>query len=233
VAATPHIQSIERAVRILGLFSHESPYLSLSQLTERSRLGRASTHRYATALRKEGLLRYDAGRNLYSLGPRILDLASVAIDSLQVVAIAGHHMDDLADDLNQTVVLSVADDGAATVARVSEAPRRAVVISPRLAMRLDPLHSAQGVLVTAFTTDGAALAPDVLARVRATRISMLNDGSFGVLAAPIFQAGTLVATMAVLGLPDDVSETATDKIDALRLAAERVSGELGGADGEL
>jgi hypothetical protein len=36
----------------------------------------------------------------------------------------------------------------------------------------------------------------------------------------------------VLGLPDDVSETATDKVDALRRAAERVSAELGGADRE-
>jgi DNA-binding IclR family transcriptional regulator len=232
MGATPHIQSIERAVRILGLFSHERPYLSLAQLTERSGLVRASTHRYATALRREGLLRYDAGRNLYSLGPRILDLASVAIDSLRVVAIAGHHMDRLADDLNETVVLSVADGGTATVARVSEAPRRSVVISPRLAMRLDPLHSAQGVLVTALTTNGAALAPDVLARVRATRIATLNDGDFGVLAAPIFQGGTLVATIAVLGLPDDVSEAATDTMIKLRQAAERVSAELGGADAE-
>jgi DNA-binding IclR family transcriptional regulator len=233
MAMTPHIQSIERAVRILGLFGHEEPHLSLRQITERSGLGRASTHRYATALRREGLLRYDAARNLYSLGPRILGLASVAIASLRVVAIAGHHMDRLAHDLNETIVLSVADGGAATVARVSEAPRRSVLISPRLGMRLDPLGSAQGVLITAFTTDGATLAPEVLARVRATRMATLVDGNFGVLAAPVFQGGTLVATMAVLGLPDDVSETATDKLDALRRAAERVSAELGGADGEM
>ena len=94
-------------VRVLGLFGHEEPHLSLPQLTERSGLGRASTHRYAMALRREGLLRYDAARNLYSLGPRILGLASVAIASLRVVAIAGHHMDRLAHDLNETIVLSV------------------------------------------------------------------------------------------------------------------------------
>jgi DNA-binding IclR family transcriptional regulator len=230
---TPHIQAIERAVRVLGLFSHEEPQLSLAQLTERSGLSRASTHRYVTALRREGLLRYDAARNLYSLGPRILGLASVAAASLRVVAIAGHHMDHLAQELNETIVLSVADGGAATVARVSEAPRRAVVISPRLGMQLDPLGSAQGVLITAFTTDGAALAPEVLARVRATRMATLVDGNFGVLAAPVFQGGTLVATMAVLGLPDDVSESATNKVDALRRTAECVSAELGGADGDV
>jgi IclR family pca regulon transcriptional regulator len=230
MAMTPHIQSIERAVRILGLFRHEEPHLSLPQLTQRSGLGRASTHRYATALRREGLLRYDTTRNLYSLGPRILGLASVAVASLRVVAIAGQHMDRLAHELNETIVLSVADGGAATVARVSDAPRRSVLISPRLGMRLDPLGSAQGVLITALTTDGATLPPDVVSRVRATRMATLVDGNFGVLAAPVFQGGTLVATMAVLGLPDDVSEAETEKLDALRHAAEQVSAELGGAD---
>jgi DNA-binding IclR family transcriptional regulator len=232
MAMTPHIQSIERAVRILGLFDHEQPYLSLPQLTERSGLGRASTHRYAAALRREGLLRYDESRNLYSLGPRILGLASVAMASLRVVAIAAPHMDQLAQDLNETIVLSVADGGAATVARVSEAPRRSVLISPRLGMRLDPVHSAQGVLITALTTDGAALDPEVLARARATRMATLVDGNFGVIAAPVFQGGTLVATMAILGLPDDVNEGATDKVDALRRAADRVSAELGGGGAE-
>src|SRR5262245_23696667 len=139
MAMTPHIQSIERAMRVLSLFGHEEPFLSLPQLTERSGLGRASTHRYATALRREGLLRYDPARNAYSLGPRILGPASVAMASLRVVAIAGQHMDELAHTLNETVVLSVADGGAAIVARVSEAPRRSVLISPRLGMRLDPL----------------------------------------------------------------------------------------------
>ncbi|MDO8211055.1 IclR family transcriptional regulator [Conexibacter sp. CPCC 206217] len=232
MATTPHIQSIERAVRILGLFDHQEPHLSLPQLTERSALGRASTHRYVTALRREGLLRYDAARNVYSLGPRILGLASVAVASLRVVAIAGQHMDRLAYDLNETIVLSVADGQVATVARVSEAPRRSVLISPRLGMRLDPVSSAQGVLITALTTDGATLAPEVLERVRATRIATLVDGNFGVLAAPVFQGDTLVATMAVLGLPDDVSETATEKVEALRRAAQDVSAELGGTDGE-
>jgi DNA-binding IclR family transcriptional regulator len=230
MAMTPHIQAIERAVRILSLFDHEQPLLSLPQLTERSGLGRASTHRYATALRREGLLRYDESRNLYSLGPRILGLAAVALASLRVVAIAGQHMDALAQDLNETIVLSIADGGTATVSRVSEAPRRAVVISPRLGMRLDPGDSAQGVLIAAFTTDGSGLDPEVLARVRANRMAMLVDGNFGVVAAPVFQSGMLVATMAILGLPDDVNESSTDKIEALRRAAERVSAELGGAD---
>jgi len=228
MAMTPHIQAIERAVRILGLFRHDEPYLTLPQLTERSGLGRASTHRYATALRREGLLRYDEARKVYSLGPRLLGLASVAMASLRVVSIAGQHMDRLAHELNETVVLSVADSGAAMIARVSEAPRRDVRISPRLGTRLER-GSAQGQLIAALSTsDGAGLDPEVAERVRATRMATLVDGNFGIIAAPVFQGGTLVATMAVIGFRDDVSDTTTDKIEALRRAADDVSAELGG-----
>ena len=228
MAMTPHIQAIERAVRILGLFRHDDPYLTLPQLTERSGLGRASTHRYATALRREGLLRYDEARKVYSLGPRLLGLASVAMASLRVVSIAGQHMDRLAHELNETVVLSVADSGAAMIARVSEAPRRDVRISPRLGTRLEQ-GSAQGQLIAALSTsDGAGLDPEVAERVRATRMATLVDGNFGIIAAPVFQGGTLVATMAVIGFRDDVSDTTTDKIEALRRTADDVSAELGG-----
>jgi IclR family pca regulon transcriptional regulator len=228
MAMTPHIQAIERAVRILGLFRHDEPYLTLPQLTERSGLGRASTHRYATALRREGLLRYDEARNVYSLGPRLLGLASVAMASLRVVSIAGQHMDRLAHELNETVVLSVIDGGAAMIARVSEAPRRDVRISPRLGTRLEG-GSAQGQLIAALSTsDGSGLDPEVAERVRATRMATLVDGNFGIIAAPVFQGGTLVATMAVIGFRDDVSDTTTDKIEALRRTADDVSAELGG-----
>jgi DNA-binding IclR family transcriptional regulator len=59
VSEAPINQSVERAVRLLGFFSAEEPELTLPQLTERLGTSRATTHRYAMALRRVGLLRYD------------------------------------------------------------------------------------------------------------------------------------------------------------------------------
>ncbi len=71
----PVNQSVERAVRLLGFFSPEEPELTLAQLTQRLGTSRATTHRYTLALRRVGLLRFDPGAAVYSLGPRIVELA--------------------------------------------------------------------------------------------------------------------------------------------------------------
>src|SRR4051795_9821385 len=75
-------QSVERAARLLGLFTSEEPALSLREIGERAGLTRATAHRYVTALRHAGLLRVSDGA--YALGPRIVELASVALAGLAV-----------------------------------------------------------------------------------------------------------------------------------------------------
>jgi DNA-binding IclR family transcriptional regulator len=68
----PINQSVERAARLLSLFTVEEPELSLAELTTRLGTSKATAHRYATALRRAGLLRASAGG--YTLGPRIVEL---------------------------------------------------------------------------------------------------------------------------------------------------------------
>ena len=50
------IQAIERGLKILELFTLREPSLTLNQLTERFGMGKATTHRYAMALRGVGAL---------------------------------------------------------------------------------------------------------------------------------------------------------------------------------
>ena len=69
VSEPPINQSVERAARMLELFSVDEPELTLSQITSRMGLNKATAHRYATALRRAGLMR--ASNGLYTLGPRI------------------------------------------------------------------------------------------------------------------------------------------------------------------
>jgi len=78
-ADAPVNQSVERAVRLLGFFSPEEPELTLARLTELLGTSKATTHRYTLALRRVGLLRFDSGTGVYSLGPRIVELAATAL----------------------------------------------------------------------------------------------------------------------------------------------------------
>jgi len=226
----PINQSVERAVRLLGFFSAEEPELTLPQLTERLGTARATTHRYAMALRRVGLLRYDAAGGIYSLGPRIVELAATALSGLRIIRIAGPHMERLAADLNETVVLSIWDGESPIVVRVADNTDRLVHIVVRTGSRLERTESAQGKVFLAFTDQGAQLQPRELERIVATRIAVntqVHDGIRAV-ATPVFQDRAVIATMAVVGTIANLPESDESKLARrLREAAELLTAELG------
>jgi IclR family pca regulon transcriptional regulator len=224
VSDAPINQSVERAVRLLGFFSSEEPELTLPQLTERLGTSRATTHRYAMALRRVGLLRYDAAGGIYSLGPRIVELAATALSGLRIIRIAGPHMERLAAELNETVVLSIWDGESPIVVRVADNTDRVVHIIVRTGSRLAHT-SAQGTIFRAFNGGTGS----GLRRVRTSHIAVntQRDGIRAV-ATPIFQDRDVIATMAVVGTIANLPESETSPL-ALRLreSAEQLSAELG------
>ena len=227
---TPINQSVERAVRMLGFFSAEEPELTLPQLTERLEISRATTHRYAMALRRVGLLRYDPSAALYSLGPRIVELAATALAGLRIIRIAGPHMERLAAELNETVVLSIWDGESPVVVRVADNTDRVVHIVVRTGSRLARTSSAQGKVFLAFSGDGAELEARELERVRATRVGINTQTRDGIraIATPVFQNRDVIATMAVVGTIANLPARETAPLCLrLRETAELLSTELG------
>jgi DNA-binding IclR family transcriptional regulator len=221
----PAIQSVERAARMLGLFTVDEPQLTLGELTARMGMSKATVHRYATALRNAGLLRQMGGA--YTLGPRVVELASAALAGLAVVSVAGPYLERLVSETGETAVLSVWDGEAPVVVRVDANTSRLVRIVVTTGSRL-PLDSAQGKVFRAFmqASDGDA----ELDRVRESRVAHYGAvvEGIGALAAPVFQGPEIVATLALVGTaasidPDPEAELAR----ALRDATEALSTELG------
>jgi DNA-binding IclR family transcriptional regulator len=228
---TPLNQSVERAVRLLGFFSHDEPELTIAQLTARLGTSKATTHRYALALRHVGLLRHDPASGTYTLGPRVVELAATALDGLRIIKIAGPHMERLLHRVNETVVMSIWDGEAPVVMRVEDNTDRIVRISVRTGARL-PIASAQGKVFASFgrSPGDHGIAARELARVRSTRVAVNSRVVQGirVIATPVFQEQELVAAMAIVGTTAGIPERPDSPI-ALRLlrAAEALSGELG------
>jgi DNA-binding IclR family transcriptional regulator len=225
VTDPPINQSVERAVRLLGFFSAEEPELTLPQLTERLGTSRATTHRYAMALRRVGLLRYDAAGGIYSLGPRIVELAATALSGLRIIRIAGPHMERLAAELNETVVLSIWDGESPIVLRVADNTDRIVHIVVRTGSRLEK-SSAQGRIFRAF--NGGTQRE--LQRIRRSRIAVNTQTHDGIraVATPIFQDREVIAAMAVVGTIANLPERDTSPLaQRLRETAELLSAELG------
>jgi DNA-binding IclR family transcriptional regulator len=225
----PINQSVERAVQMLGFFTADEPELTLAQLTKRLGTSRATTHRYAMALRRVGLLRYDSHAGTHSLGPRIVELAATALSGLRIIRIAGPHMERLAADLNETVVLSIWDGDSPIVVRVDDNTDRVVHIVVRTGSRLERTTSAQGKVFLTFSGQGDELGKEQ-DRVRQTRIAINTQTSDGIraIATPIFQDRDCVAAMAVVGTIANLpAKESAPLCLRLRETADILSAELG------
>lgn len=229
-AGAPVNQSVERAVRLLGLFSADEPELTLAQLTARLGTSKATTHRYTLALRQAGLLRFDAGAGVYSLGPRIVELAAAALSGLRIIKVAGPTMERVVAELNETVVLSIWDGESPVVVRVEDNTDRLVRIIVRTGARLPRKTSAQGKIFLAFGPDGDELPAGERAAILHHRVAINSQVVDGIraIATPVFQGDELTAAIAVVGtiasVPDEPDSTTAKR---LRAAAEGLSGELG------
>jgi len=209
----PVNQSVERAVRLLAFFTPDEPEMTLAQITSRLGASRATTHRYAMALRRVGMLRYDAAVGTYTL------------------KIAGPTMERLLAKVNETVVLSVFDGESPVVVRVEDNTDRLVRIVVRTGSRLPPTTSAQGKVFCTFGDDTPnGLDTAEAAAIRRTRLATNSDLVEGIraIATPVFQEEQLVAAMALVGtsasIPEDVNSAgARQLIDA----ASSLSAELG------
>jgi DNA-binding IclR family transcriptional regulator len=223
-------QAVARAAELLGMFTVEQPQMTLAEITERLEVSKPTAHRYATALRQAGLLRQSAGG--YALGPRVVELASVALAGLGLIEVAAPHLERLCASTRQTAVLAVWDGEAPTVVRVHDAAAGKLVrIVVSTGSRL-PLDSAQGLVFRAFLTEPEAHA---LEPVRRERLAYFPDVVEGIaaLAAPVFQGGEITATMALVGVSAAIpANTQSGMARRLGEAAEALSLELGhGVDG--
>ena len=137
-ARRPHARACSRS---------SEPQLTLGDLTTRMGMSKATVHRYATALRNAGLLRLTGG--FYTLGPRVVELASAALAGLGVMKVAGPYLERLVSQTGQTAVLSVWDGEAPVVVRVDDNTSELVRIIVATGSRL-PMDSAQGQVFRAF-----------------------------------------------------------------------------------
>jgi IclR family pca regulon transcriptional regulator len=190
-------------------------------------MGRPTTHRYATSLRECGLLGYDAASQRYTLGIRFVALARVARAGLHIVEVAGPYLDDLAEWLNETTVLTVWDGGTAVVMRVSEPPHRDGFFTLRVGSRLRE-GSGHSTVFRAYQPKYAA--DPKMAKVREDRVFIQDGISQDLRSAvsPIFEREELVGAVGVTSSPGRLSMDASSAAALLvRRVAEQISADLG------
>lgn len=226
------IQSIERAAEILSMFSVSAPRLTLSIITSRLQLSRATGHRYVSALRKVGLLRYDEPTGMYTLGTRSLEMASIAISGLPVISVAEPILARLVAETSETAVLSIWDGESPVVVRSNDSSTRYITVRVREGYRLGPTSGQSKIFMAAGLTlrtpDGETHTLDpLLGREILSQPALIRTNSeMGIrtIAAPVYFGDQITAVMGIVGttatVPDDPD---SELVQSLAAAARDVS----------
>ncbi|QJU57753.1 IclR family transcriptional regulator [Sphingomonas sp. AP4-R1] len=222
--------------------------IKLADLSARMGLTRSTAHRLANALIDRGFLTF-LPREGYQLGPKLLQLGFLAQSQTDLVQIARPHIEELAQQTEDTVHLGRLDTDLALY--LDKIPgRRRVDISSRVgdrhpltstglgkALLLDGSEAAWQRTFTADQTSGAPKADyavwlarmqDYVAKGRSFDLEE-NEDQIRCVAAPIRDAsGRIVAAISLSSAAQYMDDARMETLGTnVRETAERISSDLG------
>jgi DNA-binding IclR family transcriptional regulator len=242
------IQSVDRAIRVLTALQG-ARRMSLSELAARLELAPSTTHGIVRTLVEHGMVVQERGSSRYQLGPAVLRLGNVYLDTLELRSKTIPWAEDLARRTGlavRTGVLLVDD-----VVIIHHEPRPdGSRQMPEVGIVIPAHASALGKAMLAFLPDDAERVLksgglrsmtgetvtdprhllEQLDEIRSTGIAIEEEEAVigeGVLASPVFDSwGTAVGAIGVV-LPSGTDVEQADVRGAVRGTARAVSRELG------
>ncbi|NGN63122.1 IclR family transcriptional regulator [Streptomyces sp. A7024] len=245
-------QSVERALSLLSYFSDEQPERRIAELVELTGLGQSTVSRLVAALETLGYLVRDERSGLHRIGPKVVELAGVALNQSPVHRAARQVAQNLAHELGLGANVAERHGDSMFYLCHFEGPQapRAFTLTGRSAplhstamgkallsgLGEEQVHEVMGAAYPAYTPhtvtdfDGLLKAlEEVRARGYATEVEELAFGR-ACLAAPVRdRSGAVVAAVSVSGslsamdLPGRQDELAAKVIEA----ADLISTSLG------
>jgi IclR family pca regulon transcriptional regulator len=149
--STQSLQSLERGIAVIEVFSHDHSALTLSEVANLTGMTRATARRILLTLQKLGHVRQDA--RLFSLTPRVLSLGWAYLSSLSLWEIARPLMQDLVAKTHESCSAATLDlPDVVYVARVPTS--RIMSITLGIGTRLPAHPTSMGrVLLTQLSSD--------------------------------------------------------------------------------
>lgn len=243
-----YVASVEKALRLLELFTDESPELRLSEIVKRGGYSRTATYRLLSTLEHlDWVVRKDDN---YQLSLRVFRVGSSAMNALQMRQEASQSLVELAARVGETVYLLVPDaDRAVCLERIEGNSQVKIMVldvgrslpiyagggSLAILSYRDDLLAALGKRKSFPLPNGDELPRESLEKIcRETRergySRSIEDvtpaiGAFG---APIRNnRGTVIAAISIGGLSQTLRANEAEFAKELVSAAEEVSNRMG------
>ena len=242
------IQSIDRAAKVLGLLGG-ARRLGITELSGALDLPPPTIHGIVKSLQAHGLVAKEPGGVRYMLGPALLKLSSVYLDSLEVRSRAMHWMHGLSEKVGLASRIGVEHFGEVLVVHHEPRPDGTAQM-PETGITIPSHVSAMGKVLLAYDDDHAAevlsrplrsltgatlTEPDALrgefADIRSNEVAFENEeaivGEVSVAAPVLGGSGQVVAALAVVA-PSSGWPLEGAVVAGVRDAARSISRELGG-----
>ncbi len=245
----PGTRAIHRVLSLLKTFSGETAGLTLTEVSRRVGLSKATTHRMLSVLEQEGFLTRSAGNGEFQLGPEIIVLGARALRNVDLRQVARPELQSLTrtsgDDASLELLVGkevlILDEvrGENLLGLTSEVgtrwPAHATATGKvLLALAEEPMTEPTGGLVPATTrtiTDWARWTrtlEETRRRGYATNIEELVDGYSSVAAPVKDREGKVVAAISLGGSTHRVTPDRIPGLAGLVMdAAARISERLG------
>jgi DNA-binding IclR family transcriptional regulator len=248
------VQAVDHAIDVLEAMAQAGGSLGLSDVARQTGLSKATVHHLLGTLEARRLVMRDPQTAAYRLGWALYELGSVVVRSADVARAARPHLDALAVETGESVLLGVLDGDSVMYLDRGDAPNGFHMVAT--AGRRSPLHAtASGKLLLAFAGEEAINAylaqplerftPDTIvdpAVLRAQLETIRHDGyascwqerELGLCSVAVPVRDHTAATVASLTLVGPVGRLTPENVGAhlapLRSAAHAVEEHLGVID---
>ena len=246
------VTALARAVDVLERLARQPKGMRLAELTRETGIPKSTLFRILSTLEERRCVTLDEERGTYRLGLKLGELGNAFLNQSDLYNAATRRMRRLAEECEESVFLSVLDDGAVVYVRRIESPKSAVVVR-KLGQRAPAYCTATGLAMLAFlpreeaedvldaqemqaftahTTTSRSTLREKLEQVRQEQVAVV-DGEYNpallCVAAPILNERgrpSAALTVAVLASQASAEQVATLQ-EQVREAAQEVSAELG------
>ena len=105
-----NINALTRGLKVLELFTLETPSLTLTEIVHTLKLSKSTAFRVVSTLQAQGYIERDPSTHRYRPSLKVLQLGFTAINSLGLRQVARPYLERLALEVNETVSLCVLSD---------------------------------------------------------------------------------------------------------------------------
>jgi len=143
------IQAVENALNVLEQFEGKKAELGITELSQNLDLHKNNIFRLLATLESRGYIEQNKNNEHYRLGIKSLELGRAFLAHTGLIKVAVKNLEDLCNEVNETVYLSIMKKNQVLFIEDWEA-KRALRVASRIGERLSPLCTATGKVFLAY-----------------------------------------------------------------------------------